>query len=130
MDLIPPADRVIVRQLPPESRTAFGLELPETAQQDSLRAVVLAVGEGKRYPASETPNMMYPLGEHPSLQEDYDDNGAFAGDAWYLVGLEPGDEVILPRHSGGTEITLEGGETVISILASDLLAVVAAGERS
>lgn len=134
MNLIPPDDRVILRQLPAETRTAFGLELPEQAREHPLRATVLAVGRGTLHPTGEYQGPTHfdpvigdaahiPLGLYWQLQEDYDDDGAFVGDAWYLVPIEPGDEVVIPRY-GGTEIESEEGETLISILASEVLAVV------
>lgn len=108
MDLIPPSDRVICRQLPAESHTAFGLETPEQARQAPLRAVVLAVGEG-----SEIGGRPIPLGYH----REHTPSGDVYG--W----ISPGDEVILPPI-GGSEITTDDGETVISILAESILAVV------
>lgn len=119
MTFIPPADRVLLRQADPEVTTAAGLVIPEIAQERPLRATVLAVGAGVRHPAT---GKVIPLGEHVSLEEDYDDTGKFVGDAWYLRQLEIGDEVVIPRY-GGTEIeAADGSGVVISILASEILA--------
>lgn len=121
MNLTPPKDRVLLRQLAPETATGFGLVIPEIAQERPLRAEVLAVGAGVPHAVS---GELIPLGEHLSLEEDYDDKGAFTGDAWYLRALEVGDLVVIPPY-GGTEIELAeelGGGTVISILGSEILA--------
>jgi co-chaperonin GroES (HSP10) len=107
MDLIPPHDRVICQLLPAETHTAFGLELPEQARQAPLRAVVLAVGDG--IPDPKSPDFPIALGAH------YREGN--------LDAIIPGDEVILPPV-GGSEITTDDGETVISILAESILAVV------
>lgn len=116
-DLTPPADRVICRQLPPDEETAFGLVIPEVAREKPLRAEVLAVGEGTPHPTSGVP---VPLGQYLNLGEDYTAEGEPDGDAWWLERIAPGDVVVLPPY-GGTEIDWEG-ETVISILGSEILA--------
>ena len=95
--LTPPSDRVILRQRAPEERTAGGVYLPETAQEDSLFCEVVAVGTEK-----------VAQGTVERLPHD----------------MRPGDVVIIPRGAGGTEITMEDGDTVISILAEQVLAVV------
>lgn len=122
MDLIPPSDRVLVRQLEPESETASGLLIPEIAQEKSLRAVVLAVGAGTPHPKPGVPGETIPLGLRHRTLSDIEDGKLVEYEI--AVPLEPGDEVVLPRY-GGTEIQAEdSGETIISILASEILAVV------
>lgn len=126
-DLVPPDDRVILRQLEAPTETRFGLVLPEIARERPLRAEVLAVGRGRTWSLDAEPlgeKMWVPLGEHVDLREDYDDEGGYAPDAWTLCGLEVGDEVVIPRY-GGSEIEAEDGSIVISILAAEILAVVA-----
>lgn len=120
MNLVPPDDRVLVRLLPAESHTAFGLELPEQARETSLRAIVLAVGRGYDHPTN--PKVRISLGLHWRLTSRRIPERSTSQRA--LLPLREGDEVVLPRV-GGTEIEAEDGETVISILAESILAVVA-----
>jgi co-chaperonin GroES (HSP10) len=117
--LEPPSDRVLLRQRPPEERTAGGVYLPEIAQEDSLFCEVVAVGKGKTYPAI--------------VNDDFPEAHVRVGLGQYVVPtqgplthydwLAPGDVVVIPRHAGGTEIDYDG-ETLISILAEQVLAVV------
>ena len=46
--LEPLEDRVLVKPLEPETRTASGLYLPETAKEKPMQGKVIAVGSGKR----------------------------------------------------------------------------------
>lgn len=114
MDLEPPSDRVILKPHPPETETAGGILLPEIAQEQSLFATVLAVGEGLAHPVHPTARI--PLGLHECSGCDYPLHGSGRHE------VQPGDVVLMPRFSG-TEIDYDGS-TVVSILASELLAVV------
>lgn len=105
--LEPPSDRVIVRPHDPESERN-GILLPEIAQEASQYATVLAVGEGLYFPEGGQDKRV-PLGVHADGPDE-------------LRILCPGDVVVMPRFNG-TEIDYDG-ETVVSILASELLAVV------
>lgn len=44
----PMADRVVVRPMEAESKTASGLYIPDTAKEKPHRGTVLAVGPGKK----------------------------------------------------------------------------------
>ena len=46
MKIKPLADRVLVKQVPAETKTAGGLIIPDTAQEKTQAAVVEAVGPG------------------------------------------------------------------------------------
>lgn len=107
--LEPPADRVILRPHPPAEQTSFGLVLAEVAQEKSLYATVLAVGADLQ----PTDDGLPKLGVHRARD--------LAG-LPLLRMMGPGDVVVMPRY-GGTEIDWDG-EVVVSILASELLAVV------
>jgi len=47
MNIRPFRDHIIVEKLPPETRTASGLIIPDTADKAQMRAKVLAIGDGK-----------------------------------------------------------------------------------
>jgi chaperonin GroES len=95
MKLIPLEDRVIVKTVESEDKTASGIVLPDTAQEKPQRGKVVAVGEGR-----------------------LDDNGKRIP-----VDVKKGDEVIYSKY-GGTEVKIEGEELLI-MKASDILAKVA-----
>lgn len=48
MELKPLADRVIVKRLESEEKTAAGIIIPDTAKEKPQRGTVLAVGSGKK----------------------------------------------------------------------------------
>ena len=47
MKLKPLADRLIVKRLPEENKTAGGILIPDNAKEKPLEGAVLAVGSGK-----------------------------------------------------------------------------------
>lgn len=91
--LHPLNDRLVVKALSPESKTAGGIYLPDSAQEKPQEAEVVAVGPGKVL-----------------------ENGK-------VVPLEvkPGDKVIYAKY-GGTEIKLGSDEYVI-LRQDDVLAI-------
>ena len=95
MKLQPLEDRIVVRTLEAEEKTASGLVIPDTAKEKPQQGTVLAVGPGRR---SEQTGEIVPL------------------------GLAAGDTVIFSKY-GGTEITVEG-EDVLILNARDVLAKV------
>lgn len=95
MNLKPLADRVIVEPLERAEVTAFGIVLPETAKEKPQKGKVLSVGPGKA-----------------------DDKGKVTP-----VDVEAGDVILFAKY-GGTEIKLDGGDTVLVLRESDILAVV------
>ena len=83
MELHPLGDRLIVRGTESEDVTASGIVLPDTAQEKPLRAVVLAVGEGRWEDGKRLP-----------------------------MDIEAGDTVVYSRY-GGTEVKVDGEELLI-----------------
>ena len=55
-------DRVVIKQLEPESRTPGGIILPDKAQKPTFRGVVVAVGPGKRTDSGERLPMQVAVG--------------------------------------------------------------------
>ena len=94
MTFRPLQDRVVVRRVDPEQKTAGGIFIPDTAQEKPMEGTVVAVGPGAR---SENGKI------HP-------------------LDVAVGDCVLFGRWSG-TEITLDGEELII-ISESDLMGVV------
>lgn len=84
MQVRPLYDRVLVKRVEEESRTAGGLFLPETAKEKPLMGVVLAVGQGR-------------LGDDGQVRP--------------LV-VKEGDRVMFGRYSG-TEIKVDGEERLV-----------------
>jgi chaperonin GroES len=90
----PLADRVLVKPLAKEERTASGIVLPDTAKEKPQQGRVLAVGTGR---VTET-------GERIALE------------------VKEGDTVIFSKYAG-TEIKVEGEEVLI-LSERDVLAIV------
>ncbi len=91
--LKPLADRVVVKKLDAEEKTAGGIVIPDTAKEKPQQGAVLAVGPGK-----------------------LDDNGKRLP-----MELKEGDKVLFGKYSG-TEVKLDGVEYMI-IAERDILAV-------
>lgn len=94
MNLKPLADRVVVKKLEAEEKTAGGIVLPDTAKEKPQQAEVLAVGPGK-----------------------FDDKGNRQP-----MELKVGDKVLFAKYSG-TEVKIEGVEYLI-LAERDILAVI------
>ncbi len=88
----PLEDRVVIKQIEAEAKTAGGIVLPETAKEKPQRGEVLAVGPGKLLDSGE---------RSP-------------------IGVVVGDEVLFGKYSG-TEIKVDGEEVKI-LRESDILA--------
>jgi len=95
MNLKPLDDRIIVLPNEPETQTASGLVIPDTAKEKPQQGEVLAVGPGKR---SET------TGE---LIE---------------VGIAVGDTVLYSKY-GGTEVHSDNQDLLV-LNSRDILAIV------
>jgi len=91
-NLNPLDDRVVVRRLEAEEKTAGGIVLPDTAKEKPQKGEVLAVGPGK----------LLDSGKRAALE------------------VKPGDIVLFGKYSGN-EVELEGDELVI-IRMDDILA--------
>jgi chaperonin GroES len=83
MKLTPLGDRLVVKALEAEEKTASGLYLPDQAKEKPQRGTVLAVGPGRYEDGKRIPML-----------------------------VAEGDEVVYARY-GGTEITIDGEEYVI-----------------
>jgi len=94
MKIKPLGDKILVKRLEAETKTASGIFLPESAKEKPQQAKVIAVGEGKVL-----------------------DNGERAP-----ITLKKGDTIILNKW-GGTELKLEGEEYLV-MSADEALAVV------
>ena len=94
MKVVPLNDKIVVKRLEAEEKTAGGIVLPDTAKEKPQRGRVLAVGPGAR---------------------DEDGNHV-------AMDVEEGDEVIFSKY-GGTEIKV-GVDEVLILRESDVLAKV------
>jgi len=84
MKIRPLHDRVVVRRMEEETKTAGGIVLPDSAAEKPSRGEVLAVGPGKVL-----------------------DNGEVRA-----VGVKAGDKVIFGQYAGST-VKIDGEELLI-----------------
>jgi chaperonin GroES len=98
MNFRPLHDRVVVRRLEAEERTAGGIIIPDTAKEKPIEGEVLAVGPGARDEAGQT----VPL------------------------EVKPGERVLFTKY-GGTDVTIQG-EDVVILRESDILGVIAGAQ--
>lgn len=84
MHVRPLYDRVLVKRVEEETKTAKGLFLPETAKEKPLTGVVLAVGQGR-------------LGDDGQVR---------------ALVVKEGDRVVFGRYSG-TEIKVDGEDRLV-----------------
>ena len=98
MSFRPLHDRVLVRRIDADEKTAGGIIIPDTAKEKPQRGEVIAVGAGAR------------------------------NDKGQLVPLDvkAGDEVLFGKWSG-TEVKIDG-EDLLILKESDILGVVEAGK--
>jgi chaperonin GroES len=98
MNFRPLHDRVVVRRIEEDQRTAGGIIIPDTAQEKPSQGEILAVGPG-----------------------NYDDKGS-------IVPLEVkiGDRVLFGKW-GGTEIKF-GSEELLIMKESDIMGVIEEGK--
>lgn len=94
MNLRPLHDRVIVKRLDAETKTASGIFLPDAAADKPDQGKILAVGEGK-----------------------YDDNGKLRP-----LAVKVGDIVLFGKYSGQT-VKVDGEELLV-MREEDLMAIV------
>jgi len=91
--LKPLNDRIVVKAVTPEEKTAGGIFLPDSAQEKPQEAEVVAVGPGKTL-------------ENGKIQ---------------TLEVKPGDRIIYAKY-GGTEIKMGSQEYVI-LRQDDVLAI-------
>jgi chaperonin GroES len=94
MKLKPLNDRVVVKRLEEETKTAGGIIIPDTAKEKPIQGEVLAVGNGK---------VMEDGSRRP-------------------LDLKAGDRVLFGKYAG-TDIKVEGEELLI-MREDDILAII------
>jgi chaperonin GroES len=94
MKFRPLQDRVLVRRLDDEAKTAGGIIIPDTAQEKPTEGEVIAVGPGAR-----------------------DETGALVP-----LDVKKGDRILFGKWSG-TEVTIDGEELII-MKESDIFGVI------
>ena len=97
MNFTPLHDRVLVRRIEGEAKTAGGLIIPDTAKEKPQEGEVIAVGEGARK-----------------------DNGELIAPA-----VKAGDRILFGKWSG-TEVKIDG-EDLLIMKESDILGIVEGG---
>lgn len=91
----PLGDRLVVRRLTEEERTAGGLIIPDTAKEKPQEGEVIAVGNGKVL-----------------------DNGKVQP-----LDVKAGDKILFSKYAG-TEVTIDGEEWLV-VREDDILGVIA-----
>ena len=94
MGFRPLHDRVLVRRVEADEKTAGGIIIPDTAKEKPIRAQVVAVGAGKR-----------------------DKEGKV-----HALDVKAGDKILFGKWSG-TEVKIDG-EDLIIMKESDILGIV------
>jgi chaperonin GroES len=94
MNFRPLHDRVLLRRIEQEERTAGGVIIPDTAKEKPMQGEVIAVGPGAR-------------DEHGTLQP---------------LDVKAGDRVLFGKWSG-TEVKIDGEELLI-MKESDIMGVI------
>ena len=94
MKIKPLHDRVLVRRIDEDERTAGGIIIPDTAKEKPMEGKVVSVGAGGR-------------GENGKVQP---------------MDVKKGDRILFGKWSG-TEVTVEGEELVI-MKESDIMGII------
>jgi len=94
MKIRPLYDRILVKRIEEQTKTAGGLYIPDSAKEKPMEAVVVAVGNGK-------------IQEDGSLRK---------------LEVKAGDKILFSKYSGN-EIKIEGTDHLI-LREDDILAVV------
>lgn len=94
MKLVPLNDKIVVKRMEAEEKTAGGIVLPDTAKEKPKQGKVIAVGDGK----------VLDTGERAGLQ------------------VKDGDKVLFTSYAGN-EVTVDGEEYLI-MTEDDILAVI------
>ena len=93
MKIRPLYDRILVKRIEEQQKTAGGLFIPDSAKEKPMEATVVAVGNGK-------------IQENGSLRK---------------LEVKAGDKVLFAKYSGN-EIKIDGTEHII-LREDDILAV-------
>jgi chaperonin GroES len=94
MKVVPLNDKIVVKRVEAEDKTAGGIMLPDSAKEKPRQGKVLSLGEGKRL-----------------------DNGSRAS-----FQVKEGDRVLFSSYAG-SEVTIDGEEYLI-MTEDDILAIV------
>ena len=94
MKIKPLYDRILVKRLEEQQKTAGGLYIPDSAKEKPLEALVVAVGNGK-------------IQEDGSLRK---------------LEVKAGDKILFSKYSG-SDIKIDGAEHLI-LREDDVLAVI------
>jgi chaperonin GroES len=94
MKFRPLHDRVVVRRIEQQEKTAGGIIIPDTAKEKPMEGEIVAVGPGGR-----------------------DENGKLIP-----IDLKPGDRILFGKWSG-TEVKIDGEELLI-MKESDVMGVI------
>jgi chaperonin GroES len=94
MKIRPLYDRILVKRIEEQTKTAGGLYIPDTAKEKPMEAMVVAVGNGK-------------IQENGSLRK---------------LEVKAGDKILFSKYSGN-EIKIDGTDHLI-LREDDILAVV------
>ena len=94
MNVTPMEDRILLKPMEAEQKTAGGIIIPDNAKEKPQKGEVIAVGPGKTNDKGQKIEMT----------------------------LKKGDKVLYGKYSG-TEITVEGQEYLI-VRESDVLAII------
>jgi chaperonin GroES len=94
MKLRPLYDRVLVKRLEEQHKTAVGLHIPDSAKEKPVEALVVSVGSGK-------------LQEDGSLRK---------------LDIKAGDKILFTKYSG-SEIKIDGVEHLI-LREDEILALI------
>jgi chaperonin GroES len=96
----PLSDRVVVRRIKEETKSAGGIIIPDTAQEKPQEGEIIAVGPGA-----------------------LDDNGKRV-----LPEVKPGDHILFGKWSG-TEVKIDGEELLI-MKESDIMGIIEGRSKS
>jgi chaperonin GroES len=100
MKFRPLHDRVVVRRVEQESKSAGGIIIPDTAKEKPMEGEIVAVGPGGR-----------------------DESGKLIP-----IDLKPGDRILFGKWSG-TEVKIDGEELLI-MKESDVMGVIEGGAHA
>ena len=100
MHFVPLHDRVLVRRIEPEAKTAGGIIIPDNAQEKPQEGEIVAVGSGARDEAGK----LVPL------------------------DVKSGDRVLFGKWSG-TEVKIDGEELII-MKESDIMGILSKKEAA
>ena len=99
MSFRPLHDRVVVKRLTAEEKTAGGIIIPDTAQEKPMEGEIIAAGPGAR-----------------------NENGQLVA-----LDVKAGDRVLFGKWSG-TEVKI-GGEDLLIMKESDIMGIIESGKK-